>query len=112
AVGGGTWAYSTVKLVKGGTVSGNNNSDSATISGVSLAWKDFGSTSDLWGLTLADTDCTASNFGGVLSLTNSSSGVSHYLKATNFAFSIPGGATINGVQLGYDIEVDPGAGGS
>ena len=33
---------------------------------------------------------------------NNSTGISHWLQATNFGFSIPGGATINGVTVEID----------
>jgi hypothetical protein len=58
----------TVKLVKGGTVSGNNK-------GTYESWpyteavKTFGGASDLWGLTLTPSDVNASNFGVVFQMT-------------------------------------------
>ena len=57
----------TVKLVKGGTVQGNNNGDTSTLWPTSYAYATYGSASDLWGLTLAPSDINASNFGAVLS---------------------------------------------
>lgn len=55
----------TVQLIKGGTASGNNKAATATNWPVqaSEASVNYGSTSDLWGLTLTDSDVNASNFG-------------------------------------------------
>lgn len=61
-------SWTVVKLVKGGTVSGNNKG-----TGTMPATENyigFGSSSDLWGLTLSATDITASNFGVVISVTD------------------------------------------
>ncbi|MEW6211349.1 MAG: hypothetical protein AB1631_23490 [Acidobacteriota bacterium] len=37
---------------------------------------------------------------------------SHYLKATNFGFSIPAGATVNGIQVEYECHDTASSGGS
>jgi hypothetical protein len=58
----------TIKLVKGGVVSGTNKSAGATWP-TSDTWNSFGGTTDLWGLTLTDTDINSSTFGVVLSPT-------------------------------------------
>ncbi len=55
-----------VKLVKGGTVSGDSKA-STTKWPTSDGTVTYGTTSDLWGTTWADTDINASNFGVVLS---------------------------------------------
>jgi hypothetical protein len=57
----------TVKLVKGGTISGTNKA-SATRWTTSEAYFTYGGAADLWGLTLTDSDVNASNFGVVLSV--------------------------------------------
>ncbi len=65
----GTYGRTTVvKLVKGGTVSGDNKA-SATDWPDADAVASFGGVSDLWGLTLTDTDINDSTFGVVLSAT-------------------------------------------
>jgi len=56
----------TVKLVKGGTIQGNNKA-SASVYPTSDAYATYGSSSDLWGLTLTDTDVNASTFGVAIS---------------------------------------------
>jgi hypothetical protein len=57
----------------------------------------YGGSSDLWSETWTSEDINNVNFGVVVSawyiLT------SHYLKATNFSFTIPTGATINGILV-------------
>lgn len=58
---------STVSLVKGGAVSGNNKADLATKWPLTEAVATYGGASDLWGLTLTDSDVNASTFGVVLS---------------------------------------------
>lgn len=56
----------TIKLVKGGTVSGDNKAvaDDWT---ETEGYHEYGSVSDLWGLTLTASDINASNFGVVIS---------------------------------------------
>lgn len=55
-----------VKLVKGGTVSGNNNADTSTNWPITDTYKTYGSSSDLWGLGWTHSDINAANFGVVL----------------------------------------------
>lgn len=57
---------SVIKLVKGGTVSGTNKSATATWNNTEGVVT-FGGASDLWGLSLTDSDVNASNFGVVIS---------------------------------------------
>lgn len=87
----------TIKLVKGGTISGNNKSTGASIPST-LTTVNYGGTSDLWGLTFTVTDVNASNFGVVFLVENPvAATVSNYLNAQNFGFSVPTGSTINGI---------------
>ena len=58
-----------VKLVKGGTVSGDDKADTVTRWPSTEATQTYGGAADLWGLTLTDTDVNASTFGVVLSAT-------------------------------------------
>lgn len=57
---------SSVKLVQGGTISGNNNADTTNQWPTTIGYKTYGSSSDLWGLTWAPSDINASNFGVAL----------------------------------------------
>jgi hypothetical protein len=50
------------KMVKGGTIGGNNNSDGSFLP-TSEAYKTYGSSSDLWGLAWTPADINAINFG-------------------------------------------------
>lgn len=54
------------KLVKGGTISGTNKSTGASWS-TTEGYVTFGSSSDLWGLSLTDTDVNSSGFGFAIS---------------------------------------------
>lgn len=85
-----------IKIVKGGTIQGTDQSTGAFYTGIST-YKSFGSSSNLWGLSWTSADINDSTFGVVISAKDS--GTSHYLKATNFGFSIPTGATINGILV-------------
>lgn len=61
------WVDKTVSLVKGGTVSGDNKADTTTNWPTTIAYASYGGSSDLWGITLTDTDVNDSTFGVVLS---------------------------------------------
>ena len=63
---GGFTTDEVVKIVKGGTVSGNNKADTVTAWPGTATYKTYGSSSDLWGVTLTDEDVNASTFGVVL----------------------------------------------
>lgn len=58
----------TVRLVKGGTVTGDNKADTGTNWPGSDTIKSYGGASDLWGATLTASDVNASNFGVVLAV--------------------------------------------
>lgn len=68
----GTGKDNIVKLVKAGTVSGNDKADTATSWGT-IAYKTYGSSADLWGLTLTPSDINDSTFGAVISASITSS---------------------------------------
>ena len=54
------------KLVKGGSISGNDKADQAFWSVTALTWKTLGSATEMWGLALTPADCNASDFGAVV----------------------------------------------
>lgn len=56
-----------VKLVKGGTISGSEKADTSTKWLTSDTYKTYGSSTDLWGLTWTDSDINSSTFGVVFS---------------------------------------------
>ncbi|WP_166380446.1 sialidase family protein [Catellatospora methionotrophica] len=59
-----------VKLVKGGTITGTEHADTATSWPISDATAMYGSASDLWGTTLTQADVTSATFGAVLAVQN------------------------------------------
>jgi hypothetical protein len=61
------WKDTVVKLVKGGTVSGDNKADVSTRWPLIEAIASYGTSSNLWGLTFTTSDINASNFGVVVS---------------------------------------------
>ena len=101
----GAVTESSIKLVIGGVVAGDNKSTGA---GFTTGIKTYGGATDLWGLTPTVAQINASNFGYAISLVGNG-GTSKYLMVTNFGFTIPTGATINGVEVANDIENPAGA---
>lgn len=99
-------SFNSIKLVKSGTIQGNDKAaGSITASDV---YYPFGGSSDLWGLSLSDTDINASNFGVVFSFIGSgftNNYTTHYLKATNFGFTIPAEAVIDGVLVEIEAKL-------
>jgi hypothetical protein len=99
----------TLKLVKGGSIVGDNNAGDTSIGTSDTdTYLSFGGSDDLWGNILTPSDVNSSNFGVAVSFTgdNSSPGagnyVSEYLKVTDFGISVPSEATINGVEVEID----------
>jgi hypothetical protein len=86
-----------VKIVKGGSITGDEKSTTANLPAED-EYITYGGDSDLWGETWSASDINDSDFGVGFSVKGSSD-VSHYLKATNFGFSIPEGATIDGIKV-------------
>jgi len=63
-----------VKLIKSGTIQGNDKADTATTYPSTLTDATYGGDGDLWGLTLTDTNVKASNFGVAIACQQVSSG--------------------------------------
>lgn len=96
--------FNSVKLVKGGTIQGDDKA-AGSLNIFPDQYTSFGGVADLWGLALDDTDINAADFGVVFSFTGTGHAINyttHYIKATDFDFSIPAGATINGVVAEYE----------
>lgn len=66
-----------VKLVKGGSVTGTEHADTTTLWPAIETYVSYGSSSDLWGTTLTPSDVNSSGFGVVVSGTNDSGTLSH-----------------------------------
>ena len=101
-----------IKIVKSGTIGTTNKADTVTTWPSTLTYVSYGSSADLWGETWTSSDINNSNFGIAVSV-NESTNISHFLIATNFSFTIPTNAQINGILV--DIEKDQrntGPGGS
>lgn len=96
-------AFKVVKLVVGGSVSGNNKEDSSYIT---WSEKTYGGSLDTWGLTLSSSDINSSSFGVVFQGTDITMGYgdTEYLKAINFGFNIPSGADIDGIEVKSILE--------
>src|SRR6267142_141517 len=86
--GSGAVGENSIKIVQGGTISGTDKSTGAALSLNTEAYTSYGSSSDLWGLNWLYTDINSSTFGVAVAY-NGNTATSHYLKATNFGFSIP-----------------------
>ena len=122
---GGIVTDNSVRLVKGATISGADYASPAHWPSLARP-QVYGGTNDLWGLTLAPSDVNASNFGVAISAhlagtspvanidyvqikvnytttdTTDKRSNTHYLKASNFGFSIPSTAVITGITA--DVE--------
>ncbi len=100
------WKEDVIRLVKDGSVYGDDKSGILDIGTTWYAdtYYSYGSSSALWGGTWSAEDINDENFGVVISLEDITLMTSHYLKATNFSFSIPTGSTITGIS----VEVEGG----
>lgn len=90
-----------IRLVVGGTISGDNKATSADWGGMTPNSPTYGGASDLWGLSLSPADVNDSDFGMVVAArgTASPTPTTTYLKGTNFGFTIPTGSVIDGVEV-------------
>jgi len=104
-----------VKIVKSdGTIGTTNKADTVNAWHYPPTYIPYGSSSELWNETWTAEDINDIDFGVVLSVKRtdvdtSTTDYSHYLKATNFGFTIPTGATINGILV--EINKNTGSGG-
>jgi hypothetical protein len=117
-----------VQLVVGGSLVGNNKADESTAWGTSDAVANYGSATDLWGLTPSRAQVVASDFGVEIRATKNTSitarqaridhititlhyttsETSDYLDVQNFGFDIPVGATINGMVVSIERKSTSG----
>lgn len=95
-----------IKIIKAGTISGNEKSGNSKLP-LSDNYVTYGGTGDLWGVAWSASDINASNFGVGFSVAEEVGGERmRYLTATNFGFSIPDGATINGIKVEIEQRTD------
>lgn len=104
---------STIKLVKGGTVSGDNKANTSDWS-TTEAYNNYGSTIDLWGLSWAYSDINATDFGVVISVASGSTasgGIANidHVKITVYYTSSSDGEVISdwGSQTDLALEKAP-----
>lgn len=76
ASGGGNVKDNIVKLIKGGTIQGNDNSAGGNWSSTD-GYSSYGNGTNLWGLTLTVSDINASNFGVAVSVRKTGSGTNN-----------------------------------
>jgi len=89
-----------VRIVKAdGSIGTTNKSTGSALPSTVFSNITFGGPADLWGETWTATDINDADFGAVFQTIRTGSVTSNYLKGTNFGFSIPAGATIDGIQL-------------
>jgi len=94
-----------IMIVKSdGTIGTTNQTYGSEFSSVE-GYYSYGSSFDLWGETWSYTDINDADFGMVFSFEDTwLAKISHYLKATNFGFSIPSGSTIDGIMAEVEIS--------
>ncbi len=101
------WDYQTVeseiKIVKADGSIGSTNKASLGVWGQTAnpGYTSYGGAADLWGETWTAADINDADFGVVLKLAHTGWDT-QYLKMTNFGFSIPSNAVIDGIKV--DIE--------
>jgi len=97
---GGNIKDSSVKLVIGGSIVGSEMANGQN-AGTTEAYLSYGGASSLWGVTPSYNDINDSTFGVVISLVSSMGAgtITHYLKATNFGFTIPSTAVVTGILM-------------
>ena len=95
------------QIVKADGSIGSTNKASNTILDSSDTYRTYGDSTELWGETWTSVNINDSDFGFVFgvrfySYFGETYFYSYYLKATNFGFSIPSGATINGIEISVE----------
>ena len=98
-----TVSIENIKLIKGGSISGNDLGSSTELPENTATEDIFGDADELWGNTLSPSDVNDSDFGFAIQYTGSNFPVldytTNYLELTNFGFSVPVGSTIDGVSV-------------
>lgn len=112
-VAGGNHTYKTVRLLKDGVLSGTDKGTPTT--SIDYTSPDtLGGSADLWGNTLTKADVEDVDFGVAFEVgtTPSGSSVSYQIRATNFGFALPTGATVTGVEWRITYSTFSGGGGT
>ena len=93
--------FNKVKIIKANDSYGSENKATGNLT-TSQASYFFGANNDLWSESWSNTDINHANFGVAVAFQGSGytpNRLTYMLKATNFGFSIPGGATIDGIYV-------------
>ena len=100
------------KIVKSDGSIGTTNKAIGTELDSSDTYRTYGSSTEKWGETWSNTDVNDSDFGFVfsaeMSLSEGGGSYTEYLKATNFSFSVPTGATIDGIEVRVEQQGEYG----
>lgn len=95
----GTYSYNRVSLVdSSGSVTSANKSSGLAFPTTGFEYQSFGGASDLWSEAITPAYVNSPNFGAVLGALQAGS-LTNYLKASDFGFSVPVDATVEGVQV-------------
>ena len=95
---GGVTDTSAVLFIGGSASGDSQHLGTVFTSGV----RTYGSSTELWGLTPSVAEVNAGDFGFGISVTGNG-GVSKYLFVSGFGFSVPVGATIDGIEVACDV---------
>ena len=104
----GTTDFNAVQIVKADGSIGTTNKATGNLT-TSDAYYSFGGAADKWDETWTAANINHANFGVAVSFKGVGMDINYttyYLKATNFGFSIPEGATINGILAEVEAKTD------
>ncbi len=88
-----------VKIIKSdGSLGGENKADTVTAWPSSDTYITYGGVADTWSESMTGTDVNNSNFGVAIS-GDMDGDITHYLKASDFNFSIPATDIIDGIKV-------------
>lgn len=101
-----------VRLYNNGTIGNNKAKGNATSSSFEK-WT-YGGSNDTWGASLSPSDINSADFGLAVSYKNDSDTPekTYYLVGYDFGFSIPSGATIDGIEAEIRQRHETGGSGA
>ncbi len=85
-------------IVGGSRVGTSAHTNTSLVNNTTDQTYTFGGPTSLFGTTLTDSQVNASNFGFAFAAESTGGSGTNWLHATNFGFSVPAGATIDGVE--------------
>lgn len=103
--GSNSWDEDSIKIVKGGLITGDNLANTSRRMTTTDTYYTFGNSTELWGETWTAEDINSAGFGVAFSYEVYGAGTgTHYLNATDFGFSIPAGSVIDGIQAQAEVS--------